>query len=234
MKSLIIGYGEIGKALYSILEKEYPTYWIDKNKIEKEDKFEIIHICFPYSENFLEEVKKYQKLYNPRYTLIHSTVPPGTSRKCNALHSPVIGVHPHLQKSLKIFTKFLSGEKADELADYFRRTGIKVYLFSQQETTELMKILDTSFYGLCIEYIKEVKRLCEKNNVPFEAWTIWTQNYNDGYKKLGFPEYIRPNLIPIMKKIGGHCVSPNLRLIETRFHKFLIELESLENDSQNN
>lgn len=231
MKSLIIGYGEIGKALYKILEKEYPTEWTDKNisiqNYLKKD-FDIIHICFPYSESFIEEVKKYQELYNPKYTLIHSTVPPGISRKCNALHSPVIGVHPHLEESLKIFTKFLSGEKAYELADYFRRTGIKVYLFSQQETTELMKILDTSFYGLCIEYTKEVKKLCEKNNIPFEAWTIWTQNYNEGYKKLGFPEYIRPNLIPIMKKIGGHCVSLNLRLIDTKFHKFLIDLENFE------
>ncbi|MEK6914823.1 MAG: hypothetical protein AABW83_04185 [Nanoarchaeota archaeon] len=228
MKSLIIGYGEIGKALYNILEKEYPTYWSDKDKEEKEDKFEIIHICFPYSEFFIEDVKKYQEFYKPKYTIIHSTVPPGISRKLNAIHSPIIGLHPHLETSLKIFTKFIGGKNASDIADYFRRSGIKVYLFDDPETTELMKILDTSFYGLCIEYVKEVKKLCEKNNVPFEAWTIWTQNYNEGYKKLGFPEYNRPNLNPIMKRIGGHCVSPNLRLIDTKFHKFLIGLESSE------
>lgn len=230
MKSIIIGYGEIGKALYNVLEKEYPTYWIDKNtniqNYPKEKDFDIIHICFPYFEDFIKEVKEYQKLYNSRYTLIHSTVPPGTSRKCDALHSPVIGIHPHLEKSLKTFTKFLAGEKSSELADYFRRAGMKVYLFDKPETTELMKILDTSFYTLCIEYTKEIKKLCGKNDVPFEAWTIWTKNYNEGYKKLGYPEYCRPNLIPIMTKIGGHCCSPNLRLIDTKFHKFLIDLES--------
>lgn len=231
MKSLIIGYGEIGKALYNVLKKEYPISWIDKNIIKndsKEKDFDIIHICFPYSENFVNEVKKYQKLYNPKYTIIHSTVIVGTSKKCNAMHSPVIGIHPHLEKSLATFTKFLSGEKASELADYFRNSGMKVYLFSQTETTELIKILDTTFYGLCIAYTKEVKRLCEEYNIPFEAWTIWTENYNKGYRKLGFDEYIRPNLVPIMKKIGGHCVIQNLKLINNKFTNFLIDLESSE------
>lgn len=236
MKSLIIGYGEIGKALYNILKNEYPISWIDKNIVKtdlNEKDFNIIHICFPYSEDFMAEVKKYQKLYNPKYTVIHSTVNVGTSKKCNALHSPVIGIHPHLEKSLITFTKFLSGEKASELADYFRKAGMKVYLFSQTETTEIMKILDTTFYGLCIEYTKEVKRLCEEYDIPFEAWTIWTENYNKGYKKLGFEEYIRPNLVPIMKKIGGHCVSQNLRLIDNKFNKFLIDMESSESEKIN-
>ena len=86
-----------------------------------------------------------------------------------------------------------------------------------------MKQLSTTFYGVLIEYTKEVKRLCFELNVPFEFWTLWTENYNKGYKELGFPEYTRPNLSPIMTKIGGHCVLPNAYLLKSDFAKFISE-----------
>ena len=98
---------------------------------------------------------------------------------------------------------------------------MKVYITDKQETTELMKILSTTAHGLNIEYTKEVKRLCDENKTPFEMWTMWTDNYNNGYEALGHPEYKRPNLIPVMKKIGGHCVLPNLEFIKSKFTKFL-------------
>lgn len=224
MKNIICGYGEIGKALekalsdtITIVEKE----GIIRGLADHLNNADIMHICFGYSEKFEEEVKKYQEKYKPKYTIIHSTVPVGTSRKLNAIHSPVIGFHPHLEQSLKTFTKFLSGEQASEIADYFRRKGMKVYLFDKPETTELMKILDTTHYGIEIEYTKEIKRQCIKYNVPYEAWSIWTDNYNKGYKKLGYPEYSKPNLIPIMTKQGGHCTINNCDLLENAFTIFL-------------
>ena len=224
MKNIIIGYGEVGKALEKVLsgaitivEKE----GIIRGLADHLNNADIMHICFEYSEKFEEEVKKYQEKYKSHYTIIHSTVPVGTSRKLNAIHSPVIGLHPYLEQSLKIFTKFLSGEQASEVADYFRKAGIKIYLFDAQETTELMKILDTTHYGIEIEYAKEIKRQCNKYNIPFEAWTIWVNNYNEGYKKLDYPEYSKPNLIPIMTKQGGHCTINNCDLLENEFTDFL-------------
>ena len=236
MKSLIIGYGEVGKSLYNILSKEYLTYWIDKNKRKsiKQKNFDIIHICFPYNENFVNSIIEYKNRYKPRYTIIHSSVPVGTSRKLNAIHSPVIGIHPHLEKSFKVFTKFIGGENASEIADYFRKIGIKVYLLDKQETTELIKLQCTTYYTTMIEFTKEMKKKCDELKIPFEAWSIWIDNYNKGYKKLGYPEYCRPNLIPIMTKIGGHCCAQNLRLIDTKFSRFLINLESENNINKNN
>lgn len=213
MKTLIVGCGEIGKALHSVLNEVYEVDCVDINTIPCEGSHDIMHICFPFSETFVREVKKYQALYAPRYTVIHATVPPGTSRECGALSSPTIGLHPFLAKSLTTFTKFIGGENASEVADYFRRAGMKVYLVKKQETLELMKILDTNFYKKCIEYTQEVYRYCDKYHVPFEAWTLWTNNYNQGYQSLGFPEYTRPNLVPIMKEIGGHCLVPNSTLL---------------------
>ena len=231
MKTLIVGKGEIGTALGKVLADYEPIFldfqldlhlyagdYVSKNPID------ILHVCFEYSDNFIKSVKSYQKIFKPKYTVIHSTVPIGISGKCKAIHSPVIGIHPHLESGVRTFVKFFGGKQASEVADYFRRVGLKVYLFDKSETTELMKIADTTFYGVCIEYTKEVKKLCEKYKVPFEAWTIWTENYNKGYKELGYPEFTRPNLVPIDKKIGGHCVLPNARILESKFAKFIIEL----------
>ena len=61
-----------------------------------------------------------------------------------------------------------------------------------------------------------------------DAWTksmVWDgNNYNDGYEALGHPEYKRPNLLPMMKKIGGHCIRPNLEMEKTKFTEFIKEL----------
>lgn len=222
MKSLILGQGEIGSSLHKVIGGDIVDRY-DENT-NNNLNYDIIHICFPYSDEFVSEVKRYQRLFNAKYTVIHSTVPVGTSRKCNAIHSPCLGVHPYLEKSFTTFTKYLSGEKAGEVADYFRRKNIKVYITDKQETTELMKILCTTKYGVDIEYVKDVKRQCDKYGVPFEMWTLWTENYNEGYKKLGQEQFTRPNLIPNMQRIAGHCVIPNAELLETRFTKLIKEL----------
>jgi hypothetical protein len=92
------------------------------------------------------------------------------------------------------------------------------------QTTELMKLASTTFYALAIEFTKDLKRSCNFFSLPFEFWDIWTQNYNDGYKKLGLEEYIRPNLTPVMTKQGGHCTIPNLDLYESKFSEFIKEM----------
>lgn len=225
MKTLIIGNGEIGKALYNCLKDYHEVYVRDKQAVAVYG-IEILHIAFPYSKDFLREVKKYQNKYKPKFTIVHSTVPVGTCKKVNAVHSPVIGVHPYLAESIKTFTKFLGGEDASGVADYFRRANIKVYLTDKAETTELMKVLCTTKYGIDIEYVKDVKSQCKKYGVPFEAWTLWTENYNKGYLNLGQEQFTRPNLVPIMTKTGGHCVLPNAKLIETKFTKLIRLLNS--------
>lgn len=222
MKTLIVGKGEIGKSLERIFSKHYDTDIIDKGETSK-IRPEIMHVSFPYSNRFEEFVNDYQQDYRPDFTVIHSTVPVGVSKRLDAIHSPVIGLHPHLEESIQTFTKYLSGPKASNVAQYFRRAGIKVYITDEQKTTELMKQLSTTMYGVLIEYTKEVKKLCDNAGVPFEFWTIWTDNYNKGYQKLGYPEFTRPNLNPIMTKIGGHCVLPNAEILQSDFAKFISE-----------
>lgn len=212
-KTLIIGMGEVGQALMRVL-KDYNPVGADI-EIDLDDTFEVMHICFPYSDNFIEDVKEYQEKYKPKYTIIHSTVPVGTSGQLKATHSPIRGLHPHLEEGIMVFSKFIGGGEVDSVADYFRRVGLKVVLLDKSETTEAMKLFDTEYYRTCIEFAHRVKKYCNKHDLSFhEVYTLANQTYNEGYVQLDHPEFVRPVLQPIMKEIGGHCVLPNSKLID--------------------
>lgn len=215
MKSLIIGYGEIGQALFEVLS---PFYQVDvcikESQPGKTKEYEILHIAFPYSDEFENEVKRYLKRYPSKYVVIHSTVPVGTSNRLGVLHSPVRGKHPLLEESLLTFTKYIGGKDSDEVIDYFRYVGFHVVAFDKSETTEALKLFDTEYYRTCIEFAQRVKSYCDKCNLNYsEVYRLPNLSYNEGYSELGYPEYIRPVLEPMMKEIGGHCVLPNKKLI---------------------
>lgn len=240
MASAVVGMGEIGRALEEVLSEEYDVWtkdagpewekpWPPGSKTSSTETVlapygvDVLHICFPYSETFVHDVCAYIEQLKPAHTVIHSTVPVGTSRKCNATHSPVIGRHPKLVDSLRTMTKFLGGLQASEVADYFRRAGLNVYLTDKQESTELLKILCTTWLGVLVEATKETKRQCDAHGVPFELWTIWTKEYNEGYTRLGMPYVQRPSLAPIMGEVGGHCVLPNAELLDSWMTRIVLE-----------
>jgi hypothetical protein len=223
MQTLILGRGEIGTALANVLKQYNPIVKTKTN--DKIDGVEIMHVCFQYSKSFVKEVKRYQALYKPKFTVVHSTVPMGTNKLLGSISSPVVGVHPYLEESLKTFTKFLGGENAGEVADYFRRAGMKVYICDDSNTTELAKLSQTTQYALNIEYVKNLKQECDKYKVPFsEVYTLFTNNYNVGYSELRMPEYKLPLLIPIPTKQGGHCTLPNCKIWKTIFTKLILKL----------
>jgi UDP-glucose 6-dehydrogenase len=222
MNTIIIGMGEVGRALRKVLS-DYEPQWADSGPARQaHGEYDIMHICFPYSDNFVKYVKEYQEKYKPAYTVIHSSVPVGTSSQCSATHSPIRGLHPHLESGIRTFPKFIGGQQASDVADYFRRAGLKVVLFDKSETTEAMKLFDTLYYGVCIEFAKEVKRYCDGNGLNFsDVYRLANMTYNDGYKELGHPEFVRPVLEPIMKVTGGHCVVENSAMIDTPLAKFV-------------
>lgn len=219
---LIIGAGEIGCSLFKILNKKYKVQIRDVENIQLNIPVKVMHICFPYTTNFIKEVNKYKKLYRPKYTVIHSTVPMGTSRKCDAYYSPVRGIHPHLEKSLKIFVKYLA-PKNKFLKNYFLKVGIKMEESASRETLEVMKLYCTTIYGLNIIAEKEIWNYCKKHNLDFDmVYTKSNKTYNDGYKKLGLPQFSRYELTHKNGKIGGHCVVPNCYLLNTDISNFII------------
>lgn len=223
----ILGYGEIGQAIAKF-------YRNPKIKDLKRDDglrgVKILHICIPYSEKFVSIVKKEIKTNKPKLTIIHSTVTPGTTKRIggSVVHSPVRGVHPKLYESLKTFVKYIGTDnpKAGRMAKkHLENLGIKTKIFTPAATTELGKLLDTTYYGLCIAFHGEIKKMCDKFHLDFdEVATDFNQTYNDGYKKFGLKNVIRPVLYPPKPFIGGHCVVPNAKILKKHFRSPALDL----------
>jgi len=246
-ESLIIGNGEIGSSLKKILdlrENREKSGIIDKKDKDFKErltdlKCKNLHICFPNTINFIKDVLKYLNTFEPELCIIHSTVPVGTTSKINYLafatkiapltqvvHSPVRGQHPNLDKGLLTFIKYVGTESKEA----FNKTkkemdNINLVWFQKSENTELGKLLDTSYYGLCIAWHREMERLCKYFKVDFEnAVTNFNESYNVGYTKLR-PNVIRPVLSsPGKKKIGGHCVIQNAKLLNSQRRSKFLEL----------
>ena len=210
--ALIVGYGEVGQALHGIFQCKAVDI---ENQPTIPFHHDYMHIAFPYSEGFEDEVKRYQELYSPKYTIIHSTVPVGTSKRLGAVHTPIRGMHPNLEYGVRVHQKFLGGPQAWEVAEYFRDHGLRVIICDSAETTELGMLLGTECYRVNIEFAKHAKELCEKHGVNYnESYTLFANAYNDGFQRLGLPEYIRQVLVPIQGPVGGHCLVPNSELIK--------------------
>jgi len=228
----ILGFGEVGQAI----AKFYKNPRIkDLNRDDGLKGVEILHVCLPWGNNFVKIVKKEIKRIKPKLTIIHSTVVPGTTKrlglslsKAMVVHSPIRGMHPNLYPGIKIFVKYIGADnkKAGELVKrHLESLGIKTKIFYPSITTEIGKLLDTSYYGLCVAWHGEMKKLCDKYGINFEkAVTDFNQTYNEGYKKLGKLNVIRPVLYPPEKGITGHCVTQNAELLKKYFKSKALDL----------
>jgi len=223
----ILGYGEIGQAI-----ARFYTRPLVKD-LKRDDgllDLDILHVCIPWSEKFVSIVKKEIKKSGAKLTIIHSTVVPGTTKKLGSttVHSPVRGVHPHLHKGIKTFVKYIGADnkKAGLAAQkHLQSLGIKTKVFPSSATTELGKLLDTTYYGVAIAWHGEMKKMCDKLGVNFDdAISDFNRTYNEGYKKLGMDHVIRPVLSAPKGKIGGHCVISNTKLLKKQVKSKAIDL----------
>ena len=226
MTDIILGMGEVGETLFDLLvDRKFDCIGIDldNTKCKKYSENEVIknpeylHVCLPGElTGFTNIVLNWMdKIKNIQVVIIHSTVKPGTTKiiqeksSIPILFSPVRGVHRRFLNDIKKYTKFISfdGIEIDskikiDLENRFE----KVDWMSTTKTAELAKILvDTTYYGWLINYAQITKMICEKENVDFdEMWKF----ADEIHENLGN----RPKMFPGI--IGGHCVIPNLDLIE--------------------
>ena len=233
MKIGIIGYGEIGSSLAKVYSEhsQYQVSILDPYLGKNDDltNVKVLNICIPFIENFVDVVKEYIQKFNPEYTVIHSTVAPGTTEQIGGkvCHSPVRGLHPNLDLGIKTFLKYIGSEDIDVSASYkkhLEELGVKSYVCKSSKTTEYSKLLDTTYYGVCIAFHAEVMNLCENENLDFdEVMTLYNKTYNEGYNELGKSNVTRPVLYGT-KKIGGHCVTPNAKILKEYFNSQSIDL----------
>lgn len=221
----VLGYGEIGQAI----AKFYKNPLIrDLNINTFEENLDVLHVCLPYLKNFQKIVSDNITKYKPKLVIIHSTIGLGSTLSLykkfgNVVHSPVRGVHPNLYKGIKTFVKYIGADDKRlglKAAKHLESLGIKkIKVLESSKTSELGKLLDTTYYGVCIAFHDYANKICAKQKINFsDVMTDFNKTYNEGYKKLGMANVIRPVLFPPKNsKIGGHCVVPNAEILKSLF-----------------
>lgn len=212
MKSAVIGLGETGRSLFEILSEYHEVDGIDlkdyKNPIPI--NYDVINICIPYSDGFIQTVQDYQDLFNQPLTIIHSTVPIGTTSKIkNAVHSPILGKHDNMKSDLKAYRKWVGGEKAEEVRDYLQGAGFYCHCVPTSEETEALKLLCLAKYGMSIAFAQYCKDIADKYDFSYEDVAKWDINYNNAVA----PHLKRPVLFAPNGGLGGHCISQNVEYL---------------------
>ena len=240
-KNVVAGLGEIGKPILQLISKSALAIGFDTNgKIMDKNRYEkyknsptlILHICIPFTKKFNDNVISLFKKFTPEIIVIHSTVSPYTTNKLQKrLDIPIIysatrGVHKRMLSDLKKYSKFYafdpktSGGKSagSQYSQLMKKCGVKTKKMTNPLTLELAKIIvDTSYYGWLINYAQLSNVIAQKNKVDFEE--MWSFA-DEIHKFLGN----RPKMFPGF--IGGHCVIPNLDLINDKTLNLIREINS--------
>ena len=228
-KDVVAGLGEIGTPFLQLSSKANISVGYDINeKLMDTQKFEkyknmntrFLHICIPFTNNFVSHVTNLYKQFKPQIIVIHSTISPGTTKIIQSklpipiIYSATRGVHKRMLSDMKKYVKFYSVEPTAPSANWaskeyeklLKKCSIKVKKMSTPITLELAKIVvDTSYYGWLITYAQLSNMIAIENKVNYdEMWSF----ADEIHKYLGN----RPKMFPGF--IGGHCVIPNLDLIQ--------------------
>lgn len=226
MKHLILGFGDVGRGISEIItEGNHEVFHIDKGS-DLKGYFNVLHVCFPYSSEFVESVNDYITRFQPELVIIHSTVPPGTTetiKLCPTVHSPVRGRHPTMARDMKTYTKYFGGEYAEKAAEIFKEQGIKTKCFPDSKTTELGKLLCNIRWGLNIAFAQEQKRMCDYYGVKYEdVVNEFEVSRNEGLEKIERENAKMPVIYPGF--IGGHCVMPNVEILMAEYPSMFLKV----------
>lgn len=236
-KVLVVGLGEIGSALLEIVKGVYDVAGYDiKKPTELPEKVDVLHICFPYTENFVDYAIGYMKKTNPELVLIESTVLPGTTQKIHEkllaidlCHSPVrTRIADGLKWGFYNYTKFIgpvnlgSGLKAGK---YYQALGFKTRICASPLETEFSKLIHLAYFGVILGWNQEMRRIARKHHICFRDVAAFLET-NTTESEFRFP-------VPVYdgQPIGGHCIIPGIQLLQRKFKSKFLE-STLESDEK--
>jgi len=217
---LVVGAGEVGTALHTVLGTRAACEIRDVLPVG-DVQAEVLHIAFPWSERFVEQVQGYVAEHGAELVVVHSTVPVGTCDAHGWVHSPVRGRHPHLAEGLRTFVKHFGGERAYEAARHWPGWS-RVHAWARD--TEAGKLWELIQYGINIQVEKAIHEWCTERGADFEiVYTEFAETYNRGYRELGEERFVRPVLDHVPGPIGGHCVVQNAGLIDHPLARIVVD-----------
>ena len=210
---VVVGLGEVGKPLLDLISRHHRTVGVDISRpIEEIGQVDVLHVCFPFQvKDFVGETARYIELFEPKLTIINSTVAVGTTRLVAeragvaVANSPVRGKHTRMFDELNEYTKFVGAIEpavARLAAEHFESIGLKTTTLSSPEATELAKLTETTYFGLMIAWAQELERYCDQSGADYEEIT----SFYDEVKFFPPVKYF-PGII------GGHCVMPNIEIL---------------------
>lgn len=234
MKPLIIGMGEIGKAVKEVYSKGYPDIASRDKEWIPPKGYDVLHIAIPYSYDFVRIVNGFIKEYKPKLTIVHSTVQPGTTRRLKGfkIHNPILGRHEKLAEhiiSYPAYYGYISKKEESLFSAYIHKVPIfMLYPMKGYESTECAKILSLVQYAMNIEFARYASKLCNKFKVNYDTIKEFTKGYNTIIERIEGGHFIKSILEPPKGKIGGHCVLPALSMAnESLAEEFLVRMLSI-------
>jgi UDP-N-acetyl-D-mannosaminuronate dehydrogenase len=208
---LVVGLGEVGGPLLAVLRGAHQAEGRD---IEDRDfhGVQVLHLCFPFGPDFVNTASGYISRYRPEVAVVNSTVVPGTTSSIQettgvpTVYSPVRGKHTRMTEELRRYRKFVAGSSAEAVRlveGHFGSAGMATQRMSSPEALELAKLLETTYFGVLVAWAQEMDRFA--GSVAADYWeTLAFFEEIDFLPPVGF----EPGFI------GGHCVMPNLGLLE--------------------
>ena len=212
--TVVIGLGEVGRPLLELAERAACAVFgvdLDPSALPTNTAVDVMHVCFPFGDNFVDEVTRYSTLLQPALTIVDSTVAVGTTRAIHArtglpiAYSPVRGKHTRMLEELTTYRKYVGGidESATAAAAaHFEQLGMLTQVVRSPETAELAKLTETTYFGLLIAWAQEVERYCDLTGLEYDEVVSF-------YEEISF----FPPVKYFPGEIAGHCVMSNIEIL---------------------
>lgn len=226
---LVVGLGEVGRPLLQVLSAAHTAFGRDVAD-RAFHGVRILHVCFPFGPEFIATAARYVARYRPAVVVVNSTVVPGTTRAIQeetatpTVYSPVRGKHARMAEELRRYRKFVAGTSAEAVAtvaDHFAAAQVATGRMSSPESLELAKLLETSYFGVLVAWAQEMDRFAAAVGADYAELAGF-------FDEIDFfpPVTFQPGYI------GGHCVMPNLDLLERVRQSPFIEAIRQSNDER--
>lgn len=219
-KIVIVGsMGQVGRALWDNMTKRFFITGHDikprrNSKGEEipvkanpeECKGQIMHICIPYDDLFHDTLVELKEKFQPEIMIIHSSVPPGTTRALvddgfDVVHSPVIFDVQHFP-SLSYFKKLVGYDK-NELAlkaEKHLRRVFNTALVEGSKNTEMSDLCIGLYAMTCRALTFEISRMFEIAHCDYKNFMEFLHYSNYGYAAMNKSDQLLFNQYPDLNK----------------------------------